>query len=1367
MARTDRTCRAPGILRHPLWRVLLAAILLLWPAASQARPLQHVLVLHSYHQGYQWTDNIQSGLSETLDRLAPEAMVHVEYMDTKRQPPEKLFGLLADFYAKKYAGVRFDVILTSDDNALDFLLTHRDRLFPDSPVVFCGINDYRPDRLGGARGYTGVSERADIRGTIEAALRLMPSMRRLVIITDATETGRYYLENAMEEAQPFLGRLEVQELTGLRFGEVAAALSALSPDTGILHLGLFRDPDGRTMTVAEFMDFTRKATSQPIFGVWDFMLGHHVVGGIVVSGRRQGQVIGTLAARILSGERADDIPVVTQSLNTAMFDYREMQRLGFSLSDLPKDSIVLNRTEGLWQRYGVWMTLAGCVFTIMATTIGLLWVNILRRRGAEAQRKVSDRRSREFMETLSIGVLELDMAGRIVFANPGSYAISGAPPGSLPGKSILDLARSDEARETIKAFLTAANSVAPLPGSSLLRLDRLDGGTADLKVDWLCLHDAEGRATGLLAAATDLTELRRSEREREAQHRFTTALMDANPTPIYARDRQGRFVRVNRACCEFHGRTEAELLGRRLSDLENSDLVARISDLDALLFAHQGQQIFEAQALDGKGHLRDMLFVRSLFYDAQGQPEGIVGTMTDITARKRTEADLRESREKYRVMFESLPLALVVTDTMGRYVEINRAAEELFGSPRKRLLGVLPQEREFSVRGLDGVALELQEYPSVRSVRSQQVVVVEHQILRADKTVRIAAITAAPLPLPGFGAMLALTDITERKRLEQMIQSRLTAVTSPPGEAAPDLSFTDLFDLEDIQAVQDAFAQAVGVASVITTPEGVPLTRPSNPSGLCQFIQNSLGGLKACETATRALTGPGATPGPHTCPSSGLFTGVAPIREGGRLGNSQGGREGDRILAYWFICQVRPADADLDRLAANASALGLDPVEYRKNLEAVPAMDRRRFEEVSTALNRMAEQFSELALRNMQQARYIGERARAEETLSRAKEAAEAGSLAKSEFMANVSHEIRTPLHGVLGMLQLLQTTPLDNDQAEYLDKAVYSARSLLSVINDILDFSKIESGTLELSPEVFDPAQLVRASAAVFDEQARRKGLSLSVRVDPALPRHLLGDPGKIRQILFNLLGNAVKFTDEGGVGVEVSCLPQAGGRNVLFLTVTDTGVGIAEERQSDVFEPFTQAEPVFTKRFAGTGLGLAIVRRLTAFMDGAITLESAPLLGTSISLALRLDQAERSNAYGQGLLKAPLQLRSLRLLLAEDNPISQLAAKSFLQRAGHEVHTAVNGREALALLETHTFDAVLMDIQMPEMDGVEATRRIRSHDGSLYDPQIPIIALTAYAQMSEHKIFLDAGMDAAISKPLEFDDIIQALALALSAKT
>ena len=284
-----------------------------------------------------------------------------------------------------------------------------------------------------------------------------------------------------------------------------------------------------------------------------------------------------------------------------------------------------------------------------------------------------------------------------------------------------------------------------------------------------------------------------------------------------------------------------------------------------------------------------------------------------------------------------------------------------------------------------------------------------------------------------------------------------------------------------------------------------------------------------------------------------------------------------------------------------------------------------------------------------------------------------------------------------------------------------------------------------------------------MFEDQARAKGLSLSVSLAEDLPPVLTGDAGKIRQILFNLMGNAVKFTDAGEVRVRLDCLPRRAAAWCCSWRWPTPGWASPRICRRTIFEPFTQAEAVYTKRFQGTGLGLAIVRRLVGFMDGGIDLVSRPGQGTSISLALRLTRPGTTPPAAAAAAPATAVERPLRLLLAEDNLISQLAAKSFLQRAGHEVVTAANGQEALDRLAEGGFDAVLMDIQMPVLDGVEATRRIRAgqHGG---DPDIPIIALTAYAQAGEHRVFLEAGMDEAIAKPLEPAEILQSLGRVLA---
>jgi two-component system CheB/CheR fusion protein len=1337
---------AAAILRPALAAALLCALLLgaaAAPASAQPLDARTILVLHSYHAGYFWTDSIQQGVAETITRMAPQDRLFVEYMDTKRIPPEQAFPPLADYLARKYKPLHPDVILVSDDSALDFLLAYRDRLFPGTPVVVCGVNGLDAARLGGQRGITGVSERTDIAGTIELALRLMPRLRRLAVVTDATNSGRGYLQMFRQAAAPFVDRLEFKEIAGMRFSDAARALSALPPDAAVLYLGLLRDPDGNTMDTRQSLDFIHAASPQPVFAVWDFAVGHHVTGGVVVSGRAQGQAMASVALRILAGVSPDSIPIMIQSPSTVIMDAGEMERFGFPESELPPGAILINRPQGIWRSHWPWFVAAGLVFALLCAIIALLMINISRRKRAEATRDAERRRYREFVEALSVGVAEVDLAGRILFANAAAHGILSQPDGTLAGTSVLDMAETEAARLRLERLMSSAARSPLPPETALVRMRARTGEDVDVKLEWICLRDEQGKTSGFLVAATDLSDLRRAERAREEQHRLTSALLDANPTPIFALDMEGRFIRVNRALCDFTGLAPEDVLHRRREQVVRAETAARLAELDRELMHSAATHFAEIRLADAQGSLRDVLLSRSMHRDAEGRPQGIVGAFMDITARKRTEAALSESREKYRVMFHSLPLALAITDPESRFLEVNQAMEELHGSTRAELLNRSLRDRSFSVKHLDGRPLAAEELPSRRAASTGELVREEFMVTRADGSSVCVEVTASPLTLPGYGALLALVDITERKRMEQVIKSRLAAITSPPGQDL-DLSFTDLFDVQDVQDVQDAFALATGVASVITSPAGLPYTKPSNFPPSCGMLHcQSSGGAGRC-----ALTmAPAFQP-----ELPGVLSGAAPIHAG------------EKVIALWHVFQVSDQGLDLEKATERLSSLGWDAAKARGCLGALPRGDNDdRFVQVRGALARMAGTLSELALKIVQQARSLEEQRRIEAALHQAKEAAEAASVAKSDFLANVSHEIRTPLHGVLGMLRLMQITPLSAEQAEYMDKAQYSAQSLLAVINDILDFSKIESGRVALAEEDFDPAELLRASAAVFEDQAENRGLDLQLALADGLPGNIHGDAGKIRQILFNLVGNALKFTERGSVRIAADWMRQPGGRGVLLLHVADTGIGIPEDMQDMIFEPFTQAEAVFTKRFQGTGLGLAIVRRLVGFMDGGITLESALDQGTRIEVALRLSANPKQLPSAKPELAG--SLRPLRLLLAEDNLISQLAAKSFLQRAGHEVVTAANGLEVIDRMAEGRYDAVLMDIQMPEMDGVEATRRIREGLAG-DDPDIPIIALTAYAQAGEHRVFLDAGMDEAIAKPLEPADILYALARVLGRK-
>jgi hypothetical protein len=383
----------------------------------------------------------------------------------------------------------------------------------------------------------------------------------------------------------------------------------------------------------------------------------------------------------------------------------------------------------------------------------------------------------------------------------------------------------------------------------------------------------------------------------------------------------------------------------------------------------------------------------------------------------------------------------------------------------------------------------------------------------------------------------------------------------------------------------------------------------------------------------------------------------------------------------------------------------------------------------------------------------------AQNDLEKTKEEALLASHAKSEFLANMSHEIRTPMNGVLGMLQLLQKTPLSHEQKNYVETALSSGTSLLKIISDILDFSKIEAGKFDLEETCFSLKSVIRSIVASFENLINHKQVLLKTEIDERLPDYIVGDETRLRQILFNLIGNAVKFTEKGTISVYLTSAQTYQEEVKLIFEIRDTGVGVSKEKISSLFEPFVQADGSFQRKYSGTGLGLSIVKRLVELMGGEVRIQSAIGRGTNVTFHIFVKSVQPENAAVVSTIPAegaPVKYR--RILVVEDENINALVVTAMLEKLGHIPTLVNNGQKALEMLNKKKFDCILMDIQMPQMDGIETARAIRGN--ACKDCQdIPIIALTAHAMKGDRERFLEAGMNDYITKPVEMTDLIKTL--------
>lgn len=591
------------------------------------------------------------------------------------------------------------------------------------------------------------------------------------------------------------------------------------------------------------------------------------------------------------------------------------------------------------------------------------------------------------------------------------------------------------------------------------------------------------------------------------------------------------------------------------------------------------------------------------------------------------------------------------------------------------------------------------------------------------------------------------------------VQSNVDCGLDPDGNIGG-LELPDIIDINSLQSLMDHFQKLTGMVFAILDLRGEVLVAAGWQDICTRFHRVHPDTAKRCTESDIYLTR-GVEPGKfklYRCKNN-MWDVATPLIIGGK-------HMGNLFMGQFLFKDEEP---NIEVFREQARTYGFDEDEYLAALNRVPRWGRETLDDVMHFYSHLADLIAKLSYGNIKLAQAMAEKSELIELLERSNEKTELANRTKSEFLANMSHEVRTPLNGVLGMLQLLNTTNPTDEQLEYISNAIQSTKRLNTLLSDILDISKIEAGRMHVVEAAFDIRQIKQSIQEIFAVEALKKGIQLKFSHDADHSMNLVGDEARLRQILFNLVGNSIKFTDTGEVRVDTAILPVTKGPLVrMLITVSDTGIGISDENIKRIFEPFIQAEDSYTRRFQGAGLGLSIVRRLTELLGGTLAIESAVGEGTTfyLSLPFKIPQWSAKTHAHAGKDRLDGQ-RPLRILFAEDDAVNLLAGKRILEKSGHTVVLANNGEEALQRLREHDIDLILMDIQMPKMDGVAATKAIRKFSADSQKATIPIIAMTAYAMAGDKEKFLAAGINNYIAKPIDIDALLELIQKVMSSQS
>ena len=1025
----------------------------------------------------------------------------------------------------------------------------------------------------------------------------------------------------------------------------------------------------------------------------------------------------------------------------------------------------------------------------------------------EAELSDSERRWRSILEhTPQIGV-SLDTRGRVVFANRHLLELTGWTLEEVLGKSWFTTFLPEDLRDDIRELFLSTMARKDVGPHSYYTNDIITRDGARRTVSWFNVLslDTDGSIQDVTCLGIDLTA---QEAAREAiqvsEERLKLALDAANDS-VWDLNCETREVFVSPQLTTLLGYSPDSIEGsyEAWTELIHPDDLVTLGK--ALWGAAERRGSFECEirikAADGswkwvldRGKAADSANDRS--------PVRMVGTLQDIHARKTAEEELRRAKmaadlansalkvnmAHLRTLMETMPELVWVKDVGGVFLFCNHRFERLYGAKEAEIIG----RTDF-----DFVDSELAKFFRMHdraAMESGRPRINEEQVTYNDDG-HVEYLETIKTPLYDsdgklIGVLGVARDITERKRiLDELKESELRF------KVLHNASFGGIFihdqgglldcnqGLSDITGYSQE--ELIGMDGLLLVAESVRDEVAAMAKQRVEQPYDTVGLRKNGEEYPLRVTA-------RNMPYKGRMVRAVEFRditdtkraenklkdserrhrvifENSPLGMIRISRDGrildcnDRFVE--MMGSSRESLIGFQMLGVHnrkmgralATAVAGQPSAY-EDYYASETGDREAFLHIQfnpvnpgqspTEVIATLEDFSERKLD--------------QDALQEAKEQAEAFSRSKTEFLTNMSHEIRTPLNGIMGMLQLMQSTGLSAEQTEYTGAALQSTRRLLNLLTDILDLSRVEAGKLVVRNAPFDLVETCEQVCDLFKLTSTQSGVSLTCELGEGVPSRVVGDAVRLQQVLTNLLGNAFKFTASGKIVMAAHRLPDPanGGYRILF-TVADTGMGIPDGMVDVLFDAFTQVSHGYTRQHQGAGLGLSICRNLVELMGGAMAIESELGKGTTLYVSLPFGVGDDAGSTARDdKTRLGKTLRPLTILLAEDERVNSLVMKRILEKCGHSVVTVENGREVLKVLPTGHFDVILMDIQMPVMDGVETARSIRAGEAGEEVARIPIVAVTAYAMVGDREKFIEAGMDSYVVKPIEMEKLEQALA-------